>query len=137
MPGCDRISRLGRTEWTIAEECRLFDFQEAIENTIGALNTGIWKSRDGGEIRRLPSLQQIADPKARAELKAIVRDLDSLRRLFVRRLKDGAIIHCQRSDPHCGGFQILHGADRELDDARCAILARARSVIPGFDVQMR
>lgn len=124
--------------WTpFAEECRLFDFQEAIENTIGALNAGIWKSRDGGEIRRLPSLQQIADPKARGALKAIVRDLDSLRRLFVRRLKDGSIIHCKCTDPHCGGFQILHGADRELDDARRAILARARAVIPGFDVELR
>jgi len=124
--------------WTpFAEECRLFDFQEAIENTISALNTGIWKSRDGMEIRRLPSLQQIADPKARGELKAIVRDLDALRGLFVRRLRDGSIIHCQCDDPRCGLFQILRGADRELDDARHAILARARAIIPGFDVHMR
>lgn len=124
--------------WTpFAEECRLPDFREAIENTIGALNTGIWKSRDGVEIRRLPSILHIQNPKAQKELTGIVRDLDDLRRLFNRRLKDGSIVPCQCSDPTCDVFQFYNGADRELDDARHAILDRARRTIPGFGVNIR
>lgn len=51
-------------------------FLKAIEDTIGALNTGIWQTRDGVEIRRNPSIQHIRSPQTRDLLKEAVAQLD-------------------------------------------------------------
>jgi hypothetical protein len=34
-------------------------FSKAIEDTIGALNTGLWRTREGVEIRRIPSIHHL------------------------------------------------------------------------------
>ncbi|MDH6650190.1 UNVERIFIED_ORG: hypothetical protein M2312_004861 [Rhizobium esperanzae] len=116
------------------EEARLFDFQDAISNTISALNTGVWTTREGVEIRRLPSIQHIRDSKMREELKGLARDLDGLRRLFKLRMQDGSIKHCECGDPRCGMFQLREGVAGELDSVRNQLLDRARRIIPDFDV---
>ncbi len=117
-------------------ETRLFDFQDAISNTISALNTGVWKTRDGVTIRRLPSIQHISAPKTREALQRIVRDLDRLRRLFRLRMEDGSIQHCDCNDPSCGMFKLGEGVAEELDAVRNQMLDRARQIIPNFDVDL-
>ena len=123
--------------WTpFYAECSLPAFQQAIDDTIGALSTGIWKNRDRDEIRRLPSLHDISDIATRKKLEAIVRALDGLRRLFKQRMQEGAIRHCPCGDPGCPTFLLDDGVDDELDARRAAILEAARKVIPGFSVHM-
>lgn len=123
--------------WTpFYAECSLSDFQQAIGDTIGALSTGVWKTRDGVEIRRLPSLRDIRDVSKRRQLERIVRDLDSLRRLFKRHLEQGSIRPCQCGVPGCPTFMLDEGVGDGLDRARAAILDRARAVIPAFDIRM-
>lgn len=123
--------------WTpFHQECQLPAFQRAIEDTIGALNTGIWKDRDGVEIRRIPSLRDIRDVKVRAGLERIVRQLDLLRRRFKRGLDEGAIRHCDCGDPACPTFMLAGKVGDELDDLRAAILDEARRWIPGFSVRV-
>lgn len=123
--------------WTpFHAESDLGAFRQAIEDTIGALSTGLWKSRDSELIRRIPSLRDIRDTGTRKALEGIVRKLDDLRQLFKRRMQDGSIEHCQCGDPNCPTF-ILHGdVGAELDQARTIILERVRAVIPNFDIRV-
>lgn len=43
------------------QESSLPAFQQAIEDTIGALNTGVWRTREGDEIRRIPSILDVSE----------------------------------------------------------------------------
>ncbi|OUJ05001.1 hypothetical protein [Acetobacter sp. DsW_059] len=111
-------------------------FLQAIEDTIGALNTGIWKTRDGVEIRRIPSLHHIRDARIRGELQQTVRALDALRRLFKRGLDEGRIRHCQCGQPDCPTFMVEPSAAVELDRERTQMLDRVNRIIPHFDVRI-
>jgi hypothetical protein len=91
-------------------ESSLPAFQQAIEDTIGALNTGIWRTREGAEIRRLPSLHTLRNARTRATLTKVVRELDEIRRIFKRRLADHSIRHCACGDAECPVFMVDHGA---------------------------
>lgn len=62
------------------EECSLSAFQQAIEDTIAALNTGIWRTREGDEIRRIPSLHHLRDQRVKASVSRAVQLIDQLRR---------------------------------------------------------
>ena len=111
-------------------------FLQAIEDTIGALNTGVWKTRDGVEIRRIPSLHHIRDVHIRGELQQTVRALDALRRLFKRGLDEGRIKHCPCGQPDCPTFMVEHSAAAELDRERTQLLDRLGRIIPNFDVRI-
>uniref|UniRef100_E6VP07 Restriction endonuclease type IV Mrr domain-containing protein n=1 Tax=Rhodopseudomonas palustris (strain DX-1) TaxID=652103 RepID=E6VP07_RHOPX len=104
------------------QESNLPAFLQAIEDTIGALNTGIWKTRDGIEIRRLPSLHHLRSENARTIVQRTVRDLDQLRRTFKTMLSDGAIRHCGCGDANCPVFMMTDDAAYELDRARTRVL---------------
>ena len=45
------------------QESSLPAFQQAIEDTIGALNTGLWRTREGVEIRRIPSIHHLKNQR--------------------------------------------------------------------------
>lgn len=81
------------------QESSLPAFQQAVEDTIGALNTGVWRTREGTEIRRIPSIHHIRDQRVRTVLAHVVRQVDELRRIFVSHLREGEIRHCG-----CGNF---------------------------------
>jgi hypothetical protein len=118
-------------------ECSLPAFQQAIEDTISALSTGIWKTRDGTEIRRLPSLHHIKDKDVRKGVMRTVRQVDELRRIFVRRLRDGSITHCNCGDANCPTFMLQPGVSVQLDAARSRALETFRLVYPQFAVVVR
>jgi hypothetical protein len=119
------------------EESSLPAFQKAIEDTIGAFNTGIWRTRDGTEIRRIPSVHHLKDPHTKKSMKQVVRHVDELRRIFVAHLRSGGIEHCKCGDEDCPVFFLQPGVAEELDTARRRALAIFRSIYPRFDVKLR
>lgn len=118
------------------EESSLPAFQQAIEDTIAALNTGIWKMRDGAEIKRIPSIHHVQDAHLRKVLAQVIRQVDALRRLFVTRLRDGTVKHCACGQKDCPVFMLTHDVAKELDQARHQVLAAFRSIYPRFDVAL-
>ncbi|NYE22085.1 hypothetical protein [Pigmentiphaga litoralis] len=54
-------------------ESSLPAFRQAIEDTIGALNTGAWRTREGDEVRRIPSIHHLQDQRIQAVLAKVVR----------------------------------------------------------------
>jgi hypothetical protein len=118
-------------------ESSLPDFQQAIQDTVGALNTGRWRTRDGEEIRRIPSIHNLRDQRTRAVLAKVVRQVDELRRIFVTRLRAGEIRHCGCGKPNCPTYEITQPVVEELDEARRKILAAFQSAHASFDVSLR
>lgn len=116
------------------QESNLPAFLQAIEDTIGALNTGIWKTRDEIEIRRLPSLHHLRSASTRSTVQKTVRDLDRLRRTFKTMLREGAILHCNCGDANCPVFTMTDDAARELDRARTRALHSFGQVYPAHGI---
>lgn len=119
------------------QESSLPAFQQAIEDTIGALNTGVWRTREGDEIRRIPSIHHLRDQRIRAMLEKVVRQVDELRRIFVTRLREEEIRPCGCGQLDCPTYMLSHRVADELDEARRKILATFRSVYASFDVSLR
>ncbi len=124
--------------WTpFAYESYLPAFQQGIEDTICALNTGVWRTREGAEIRQIPSLHHLKSPAARSGITTVVRELDEVRRIFKRRLADGSIKPCGCGKPDCPTFMVEHAAAHALDVARHTVLRSFKSLYPSFHVQLR
>lgn len=119
------------------QESSLPAFLQAIEDTIGALNTGVWRTRQGDEIRRIPSIHHLRDRRTQAVLAKVVRQVDELRRIFVTRLKEGEIRHCECGQPDCPNYMLTHRVADELDKARGKILTTFRLVYMSFNVSLR
>lgn len=118
------------------QESNLHAFQQAIEDTIRVLSTGIWQTREGVEIHRVPSLHHIRDAHVRQALELTVRELDQLRRNFKALLATGEIRHRGCGDPSCPTFVLTHRATNEMDRARERVLAAFRKPYPAFTVVM-
>lgn len=119
------------------QESSLPAFQQAIEDTIGALNTGVWRTRESDEIKRIPSIHHLQDQRTQAVLAKVVRQVDQLRRIFVARLKGGEIRPCGCGQPECPTYTLTPRVADELDEARQKILVTFRSVYPSFNVYLR
>ncbi|MGC3933513.1 hypothetical protein [Pseudomonas atacamensis] len=119
------------------QESSLPAFLQAIEDTIGALNTGVWRMREGNEIKRIPSIHHLRDQHTQAVLAKVVRQVDQLRRVFVTRLKEGAIRPCGCAQSECPAYTLTSRAADELDEARQKILVTFRSVYPSFNACLR
>jgi len=117
-------------------ESHLPAFRQAIEDTIEAFNTGVWRTRDGVEIRRIPSRHHLKSRATRATLVKVVDQLDAVRRLFKMRLADGSVRHCDCGDEACPTFIVSDRAAQELDQARSEALTTFASVAPGFAVRL-
>lgn len=117
-------------------ESSLPAFQQAIEDTISALNTGIWRTREGIEIRRVPSLHTLRHVSARAALAKVVRELDEIRRVFKRHLANGSVRHCDCNNLDCPVFMMDDSAAQDLDAARTKALKTFHQIWPSFDVSI-
>lgn len=107
-----------------AQESSLPAFRQAIGDTIQALNTGIWQTRDGKQIARLPSRHQLASSKLRDELDLAVRELVELRSRFERLVREGAIRPCECGKDDCPVFFFSDAAASEMDALRSALMMR-------------
>lgn len=117
-------------------ETQLPAFEQAIGDTIEAFNTGLWRARDGSEIRRVPSRHHIRSVATRRVLDSVVASLDEVRRAFQRGLASGDIRPCGCSDAGCHMFEISSVAARALDAARLTALSQFASVHPAFQVRV-
>lgn len=118
------------------QESSLPAFQKAIEDTIGALNTGLWRTREDVEIRRIPSIHHLKNQRIQTVMGKVVRQVDQLRRIFVTRLKEGEIRPCGCGQPDCPTFMLTQRVVDELDDARQRILTTFQSVYTSFSVSL-
>jgi hypothetical protein len=117
----------------IHQESNLGDFKQAITDTIQALNTGIWKARDGQVIDRIPSRHQLKSPALRAKIQAVEMALSRLRAKYDEMTRTGVLRHCQCNDPNCPTFffEPYHAA-HELEWARDEVIKAFRRANPGF-----
>jgi hypothetical protein len=118
------------------EESSIPAFQQAIEDTISALNTGIWRTPDGSEIRHIPSLHHLRDPQAKAKVAQAVQLVDNLRRQFVSGLRDGKIKHCACGNADCPVFMLNTDIASEFDHIRSRALDAFRSAHADFDIRV-
>lgn len=117
-------------------ESQLPAFQQGIEDTIAAFNTGVWRTRDGVEIRRIPSRHHLGSAATRKGLETVVEQLDAVQRLFKARLADGSVKHCDCGDETCPVFIVSDNAAKELDRARSKALATFGALAPDFAVRL-
>jgi hypothetical protein len=114
-------------------ESSLSGFRRAISDTIEAINTGIYRTRDGTIISRLPSKSDFG-PKIKDQLDNITRQLNGLRMAFDSYLRSGAVWPCTCGKPDCPVFGLRPEAAHDLNNRRECILNTVRQVVPGFDV---
>jgi hypothetical protein len=118
-------------------ESNLPAFLKAIEDTIRALSTGIWQTRENVEIHRIPSLHHVRDPSVRSALQATVHELDNLRRRYKALLSTGAIRPCGCGNPSCPTFMLTDAAAREMDHTRNQVLTAFRKSYPSYTGSLR
>lgn len=104
-------------------ESSLPAFRQAISDTIEALNTGIYRTRDGTVIGRIPTRHDFQAEEVRAGLDAAVRELVALRVAFDTHLRGGAIRACGCGDPDCPTFFMSGEVAAEMDGMRRRVLA--------------
>lgn len=116
----------------IHQESSLPAFKKALEDTIQVLNTGIWQTRDGIVIQRLPRIGDIVDNSKRDAMKVALKKVLNLRTLFDSLLREGRITHCSCSDANCPVYTMTPDAAQELTTARDNVLVAFRKAYPSF-----
>lgn len=116
-------------------ESSLPAFRRAISDTIEAINTGIYRSRDGTIIGRLPSKNDFRSQQVRGQLDSMVRKLNRLRVIFDDGIRNGSVQPCGCHQPDCPVYMVQPEVARDLDRLRRDILASARRILPGFVVR--
>lgn len=97
----------------IRRESSLPAFRQAIEDTICLLNTGVWKTRDGVEIKLMASKYQVQDKRIQGLLMDVVNLLRNLRTCFDDGIRAGTICGCRCGEPTCC---IFFFEDQVADD---------------------
>jgi hypothetical protein len=118
----------------IHHESSLPAFKQAITDTIQVLNTGVWQTRDGKEIGRLPSRHEISDKAIKAKLCDVERGLVKLRASFDEMVKQGEIRPCGCDQPDCPVFHVSARAGERLTQLRSAVLTEFREAYSGFQM---
>lgn len=113
---------------SFADESDLGAFKQAITDTIQALNTGIWQTRDGKEIGRIPSKHDLANPEYRSVLERIVEKLIILRSTFDGFVRAGKVRHCGCTVPDCSIYTLDREACETMDALREEILVTFRKI---------
>lgn len=117
-------------------ESSLPAFLMAIENTIAAINTGIWRTREGDDIRRIPSVHHLRDPYTKANVLKAVQLIDKLRQTFVDGLRARSIRPCPCGMPDCPTFMLDDGIAERMDKIRMEALNAFRTAYPSFHVRL-
>jgi hypothetical protein len=120
----------------ISEESSLPAFDRAIGDCIGALNTGIWRDREGALIARIPSLHMLSNSAAKLGLERTVDALNTLRVTFDNGLRNGWIRPCGCGKPDCPTFMISPRYCSELEAARDRALLLASDALRHLGVRL-
>lgn len=116
-------------------ESSLPAFRRAISDTIEAINTGIYRNREGVVVRRIPAKNDFTSNQVRGSLDSVVRDLNRLRVLFDDGIRKGRIEQCGCGEPDCPTFLVHPEAAQDLDEVRGRILRTAQELIPGLKIR--
>lgn len=118
------------------QESSIPAFKKAITDTIEALNTGVHRLRDGTEIRRIPSRNEIQSAETKKILSHIERMLGELRAKYDEGIKDGDIRPCGCNVPDCPVFFVSPRTAGEMDRLREKILETFHKLYPAFNVRL-
>ena len=113
----------------IRSESSLPAFRQAIGDTIGALNTGVWRDREGAIICRIPSRQSFPSIKVRNALAKAVEALNVLRTTFDDGLRTDKIRPCECSKADCPVFMIEPMYCERLENDRRKVLRFANDAL--------
>ena len=102
----------------IHQESNLGDFKQAITDTIQAIGTGMWKTRDGQLLGRIPFRQQLKDEGLRKKLQDVEKALAKLRARFDELVRAGFVRHCGCNSPECPVLFMAPEAAHELEQLR-------------------
>jgi hypothetical protein len=116
-------------------ESSLPAFTKAIDDTIQAISTGLWQTREGKELGRLPSIKDFKG-SAKRKLEAIVGQLDRLRSRYNELVEAQEIRACTCDVPSCSVVMMSEIATKEMDLLRTKLLNDYRSIYPAFDVRI-
>jgi hypothetical protein len=116
----------------IHQESSLPAFKKAISDTIQVLNTGVWQTRDGVAIRRLPMIDDVIDEQKRSALRSTVKALVNLQSTFDELLRHGRIKHCSCGNKDCPTYTMASEAAQALTAARDKVIDCFRHACPSF-----
>lgn len=102
----ERLFRRPAFETPIQQESSLPAFRQAITDTIGALNTGIWRDREGAVISRVPSIAAFSERLVVDNFKKCVTSLNKLRVAFDDGIRTKGIRPCPCNVPDCPTFMV-------------------------------
>lgn len=123
----------------LSSESSLHAFRQAIGDTIAALNTGIWRDREGAIITRIPARQSFTNSSVRDALAECVGSLNALRVSFDEGIKSKSIRPCECGKADCPVFMIEHPYCERLETERDRVLAHAIKALSelGTDTSFR
>ncbi len=105
-------------------------FKQAITNTIQALKTGIWQTRSGKVVAKIPTKQDLKSPVNRQGIARIEQNLVDLRSDFDSFIRGGDIKPCGCEKPDCPVFTATDGAIQRMNSLRVEILAHFHQLYP-------
>lgn len=114
------------------QEISFADFDQAIEDTMLALNTGYWRTRDGAVIGRREGKSFIINPEWRMKLDEIVNKLETVRSILRRALSLDKMMYTTRADMDFlmeRRFRGDHNLRREIDNLRNEAIAIMNSLV--------
>lgn len=118
----------------IHRESSLPAFRQAIGDTIGALNTGIWRDREGAIISRIPARHSFPNAEVRDALAKSVSALNILRMAFDDGLRTNGIRPCDCGQADCPTFMIDDEYRVRLESTRREVLRFANEALEKFGV---
>jgi hypothetical protein len=119
----------------IHNESSLPAFRRAIADTIGALNTGVWRDREGATISRIPPRHSFSNTRAKNALSRSVEALGVLRITFDEGLREHAIRPCGCGQPDCPTFMIDPRYCERLEIDRRRVLLFANEALTELGVR--
>ena len=118
----------------IYSESSLPAFRRAISDTIGALNTGVWRDRENVIISRIPSRYSFQNPKVQTALGKTVDALNQLRIVFDNGIRDKRIRPCGCNQKDCPTFMIDPEYCTQLESNRREALRHANKALSELGV---
>lgn len=116
-------------------ECNLPDFEQAINDTVEAINTGMYRLRDGTLIKKITPKTEIRDKSLRKKVDELVTDLILLRINYNKLLSTEDIRKCGCEDPNCATYFLSPKACQKMDSVRQKILKKIKDLSPSFHGQ--
>lgn len=113
-------------------ECNLPDFEQAISDTIEAINTGIYRLRDGTIIKKIIPKTELHDRNLLKEVDLIIKDLILLRSHYKALINKGEIKKCNCDNPNCDVHLFSQEACKVMDSDRRNILKRVKQLSPTY-----